>query len=251
MSGPSEFLPDDESQEELSLRGLSEAFAQALCRPRRAPDEEPAELDNQAEDFEPDGDDTSAQDEGPEVEDVTQLDACCPVSPRSILEAMLFVGSPSNQPLEALRAAGLMRGVEPEEIPELVNALNRDYAANRCPYHIVSEASGYRLALCDTFTTVRHKFYGRAREARLSQAAIDVLAIVAYKQPLTAEQINGFRGKPSNHLLAQLIRRRLLRLERPKNTPHKPLYRTTDRFLHLFGLESIDDLPESEDIQRR
>ena len=164
---------------------------------------------------------------------------------------MLFVGNRESRSLSAVRAAGLMRGVEPEEIAGLVGELNRRYAANGCPYHVASEGGGYRLTLRKAFHPLRNRFYGRVREARLSQAAIDVLAIVAYQQPLTSEKVGRLRGKPSSHLLAQLVRRGLLRIERRQAKRRTAQYFTTDRFLELFGLQSLDDLPQSEELDRQ
>jgi segregation and condensation protein B len=95
---------------------------------------------------------------------------------------------------------------------------------------------------------LRDRFYGRVRDARLSRAAVDVLAIVAYRQPVTARQIAELRGRPSGRLLAQLVRRRLLRVHRPAGPRAPAEYQTADRFLELFGLGSVDDLPQSEDL---
>ena len=103
------------------------------------------------------------------------------------------------------------------------------------------------MALRREFHSLRNRFYGRVREARLSQAAIDVLALVAYQQPMTAEQIHRLRGRPSRHVLAHLVRRGLLRIERPDPKRRTPHYFTTDRFLRLFNLQSLDDLPRSEE----
>ena len=147
-----------------------------------------------------------------------------------------------GEPLTPARAAELMRGVAPGEIAGLVDELNARYEADGRPYTIVSEGSGYRLRLRPEFAPLRNRFYGKMREVRLSQAAVDILAIVAYQQPLTAEQINKLRGKPSGHVLSQLVHRQLLRIERtgPRRTAQ---YYTTERFLRLFGLDSLDDLP--------
>jgi segregation and condensation protein B len=103
------------------------------------------------------------------------------------------------------------------------------------------------LTLRKSFASLRDQFYGRIREARLSQAAVDVLAIVAYRQPITAEQVRALRDKPSGRLLSQLVRRGLLRVERGEAPPHKLQYATAPRFLELFGLGSLEDLPQSED----
>jgi segregation and condensation protein B len=250
MSNLPEPPSDEPREEEISLRGLSEAFSQALGR--AAEDTLSAEGDVAGADASPAGDESvETLEHSPEIDDEVPADAACPVSPRSILEAMLFVDNRDNRPLDARQASELMRGVEPGEIPSLIAELNRDYLANDRPYRIVSEGSGYRLTLRRRYHPLRDKFYGRVREARLSQAAIDVLAIVAYEQPLSADEVNRLRGKPSNHVLAQLVRRQLLRIERPPAKTAKPLYHTTDRFLDLFGLERIEDLPQSEDLEQR
>lgn len=179
--------------------------------------------------------------------DAVESEAACEVSPRTILEAMLFVGHPENQPLTSEKVASLMRGVRAQEIDELVVELNRSYDEEGCPYRIESVGAGYQLVLRDEFHSLRDVFYGRVKAAKLSQAAVDVLAIVAYKQPLTREEVDALRGRPSGSLLAQLVRRQLLRVERPHDKPRTPRFCTTDRFLQLFSLESLRDLPSTPD----
>jgi segregation and condensation protein B len=177
-------------------------------------------------------------------------DDACAVTPKSILEAILFVGHPGNEPLASERIAALMRGVTAREIDELVTELNAQYAAEGCPYAIVSVDLGYQLALKPEFAPLRDAFYGRVREARLSQAAIDVLAIVAYQQPIAQDDIDRLRGKPSGTILSQLVRRDLLILNRPAEKKGKAVFRTTDRFLDLFDLDQLADLPRSQEIDR-
>jgi len=175
----------------------------------------------------------------------------CPLSPRSILEAMLFVGDPTGEPLTSQQVAGMMRGIRAAEIDELVRELNEQYTTLGCPYTIASVGPGYRLVLRNEFHRVRDKLHGRTRQARLSPAAIEVLAVVAYNEPLSSDDITRMRGKPSGHLLAQLVRRQLLRVERGEEKPRRPFYRTTERFLEFFGLASLEELPRSEEIERR
>ncbi len=234
--------PEQPSQEPVSLNELTEAFAQAMGVDPKLEDAPPVE---EAAVESPESDEPEVQSE-PVVEDDP-----CEISPLSILEAMLFVGDPSNKPLSPAGAAERMRGVEPEEIPRLVEELNRRYTADACPYRIEHLGSGYRFMLRETFQKVRSRFYGRVREARLSQAAVDTLAIVAYEQPLTTEQINRLRGRPCNHVLSQLVRRGLLRIERRHPKRRTASYFTTDRFLKLFGLEKLDDLPRTEDLEHK
>ena len=185
----------------------------------------------------------------PEIEEANQ-DAG-PVTPLGILEAMLFVGDRGNNALTAARAAELMRGVEPGEIAGLIRDLNRRYTQDECPYFVSDDGDGYRLLLRKPFYPLRDRFRGRIRQARLSQTAIDILAIVAYQQPLTSEQINAVRGKSSSHVLSQLVHRGLLRIERLPGKRPTSQYYTTDRFLKLFGLETLADLPQSEELDRQ
>ena len=170
-------------------------------------------------------------------------------NPRTILEAMLFVGHPHNELLTREQAASCMRGVEPEEVDELVIELNGEYERLGCPYVIAQQDVGYRLTLRPPWQPLRERFYGKLREARLSQAAVDVLSVIAYRQPISREEIDELRGRESGALLRQLIRRRLLRVEIPQEKGSSRIYWTTERFLHLFGLERLEDLPQSEEVE--
>ena len=179
--------------------------------------------------------------------------ATCDVTPRTILEAMLFVGDPKNEPITAERVAALMRGVRPAEIEELVTELNQHYAANSCPYTITSVGAGYRLELRPEFAPVHEKLLGHGRAVSPTPAALEVLSLVAYNEPQTTEEIVSLRGgRPSAAVLSQLVRRGLLRVEQAEvNGVRTRRYFTTPRFLKLFKLDSLDDLPRGEDLEKR
>jgi segregation and condensation protein B len=246
MQKPDDLAADadvSEEADEVSLERLSQAFAEAMGR--SAPSTTPASADEPGEAT------TEQTEEEPTVDSLPEGNAESAVSPLSVLEAMLFVGHPRNEPLTAERAARLMRGVEPEEVHELVQELNRRYEAGGCPYHVVSEGTGYLLVLRDEFHRLRNKFYGQVRAARLSQAAVEVLSLVAYNQPVTRDDIDRLRGIHSGPILTQLVRRRLLRIERTDAKPRKTLYYSTPRFLALLGLESLEDLPQALDLNKR
>jgi segregation and condensation protein B len=239
-----EHSPRDEG---LSLDELSQAYAQLLSRGSEPYDSPKTNADDESGE-------ASATDRSAPVEPAVELsedaDDGCELSPRTILEAMLFVGHPQNQPLTSREVAALMRGVRPAEIDELVRELNAAYDAEGCPYTIVSEGAGYRLTIRPQFAPLRDRFYGRTREAQLSQSAVDTLAIVAYNQPVTRDDVDRLRGRPSGGILAQLVRRELLRIERPEKRPKRPSYFTTERFLDVFGLDSLSDLPQSGEMER-
>jgi len=173
------------------------------------------------------------------------------MTPRSIVEAMLFVGHPEGESLTSQKMAELMRGVHAREVDELVRDLNEQYSRDACPYTIEGHGAGYRLALIPEFAIARERLANRVREARLSQAAIEVLALVAYNASITGEEISRLRGRASGAILAQLVRRQLLKVERPEENRRVARYSTTGRFLSLFGLESLADLPRSQEIEER
>ncbi|NQT14625.1 MAG: SMC-Scp complex subunit ScpB [Planctomycetes bacterium] len=254
MGDSPEQQPDAPQEQGVTLDGLSAAYAKSLGASANsdAPPVEPEDGSQPADEGGQAGPSLQPALEPPQPEpEASDEQDACPLSPQTILEAMLFVGNHQNEPLAAARAAELMRDVTADEIAPLVARLNQRYAANRCPYRVLSEGAGYRLTLDEPFHSIRNRFYGRVREARLSQAALDVLAIVAYQQPIVADEVNRLRGTPSGHLLSQLVRRQLLRIERPEEKRTPVAYHTTDRFLDLFGLESLEDLPQSEELDQR
>lgn len=178
-------------------------------------------------------------------------DACCVITPSTILEAMLFVGGRGGEPLTSQRVSSLMRGVRPAEIDDLVRDLNERYDADGRPYRIENVAEGYRLTLREAYSPVQDKLHGRNRQARLSPAAIEVLSLIAYNGPRTADELARLRGRPSGAVLSQLVRRQLLRIERDADDRRETRYVTTPRFLAALGIEKLDDLPRSQDVERR
>jgi segregation and condensation protein B len=170
------------------------------------------------------------------------------INSRTVVEAMLFVGRPDNAPLTSDEISGVMRGTSPADVDGLIRDLNDQYIVQGCPFTIASDGAGYRLVLRGELEPLRQRMSGRTGGARLSPAAIEVLALVAYNEPLTAAQISQMRGTPSGHVLRLLVRRKLLKLERGETGSRKGKYSTTRRFLEVFGIRSLEDLPSSEDL---
>lgn len=171
-----------------------------------------------------------------------------PPSPERIIEALLFVGGP---PLTAERASEAIRGLEPASFHQAVEGLNRAYRTQGRPYHVQAQEGGYVLTLRPRFRPVLERLYGGTREARLSPPAIDVLALVAYRQPASKAEVDSLRGADSGSLLRQLVRRGLVAVVQRGEPDQKEVrYGTTARFLHLFGLKSLDDLPQTQDLQK-
>jgi segregation and condensation protein B len=164
-----------------------------------------------------------------------------------ILEALLFVG---GAPLTAVRAGEIVRGLTAEDFQQALDALNRAYRAQGRPYRVRRQEPGYVLALRPRFAGVRERLQGAVREARLSQAAVDVLALVAYRQPATRAEVDSLRGADSAAVLRLLVRHGLVALQRGGADGRDVFYVTTPRFLELFHLRSLDDLPQTQDLQR-
>ncbi|MDG2013030.1 MAG: SMC-Scp complex subunit ScpB [Pirellulaceae bacterium] len=185
-----------------------------------------------------------------ETEPVVQDDdAHCELSPKSILEAILFVGSTDpDEPLTTRKIASWIRGVSPKEITQLAKELQQDYEQTGSAFRVLQDRNQLRLIIASDYEIVRESFYGEARKAKLSQQAIDVLAIVAYNQPIKKEDVNELRSRDCGSILNQLVKRKLLDWSPDQEKAKLKLYHTTDRFLDLFGLESIEDLPQSEEF---
>lgn len=169
------------------------------------------------------------------------------ISPRQILEALLFVG---GEPLTTRKLGNVLRGeFSAEFIESELDALNRLYVAEGRPYEIRLGEGGYRLTLREDFERFRRKVFGLGpKEIKLSQEAIEVLALIAYHQPATIADIDQL-GKPGcSAVVRQLVQRELVSVERNTERPQQAVYKTTPRFLSLFGIRSLAELPRLEQV---
>jgi segregation and condensation protein B len=187
----------------------------------------------------------------PQTETVVVPESPEPASPPAVsrlVEALLFVG---GVPLTLERAAAAIRGLTDSQFMQAIASLNQNYRRQGRPYFIQAEGQGFSLTLRPRFHSVVERLYGQTREARLSPPAIDVLALVAYRQPVTKQEIDSIRGVESGALIRQLVRRNLIAVvQRGEAGRRDVLYGTTPRFLELFQLRSLDDLPQTADLQR-
>jgi segregation and condensation protein B len=191
--------------------------------------------------------DGSSVAEGPAAPPESSAAAAPPPAVR-IIEALLFVGGP---PLTAIRACEIVRGLTEEQFGQAIDELIHAYRRQGRPYAIHPRGQGFVLALRPRYQRVVEKLHGGVREARLSTAAVDVLALVAYRQPATKAEIDSLRGAESGGLLRQLVRRGLIQVVyRGEASCKEVSYGTTARFLELFGLQSLDDLPRTRDLQQ-
>ncbi len=168
-----------------------------------------------------------------------------PPSPEQIIEAMLFVG---GHPLTADAVCSAVRGLTREGFTSAIDSLTRRYRQQRRPYAILPRDEGFVLAITPTYRGLRERLFGGPREARLNQPALDVLSVVAYRQPIGKAEVDAIRGTDSGSILRQLVRLGLVAVQhRAEAGIREVRYGTTPRFLKVFGLGSLDELPRLGD----
>ncbi|MFM7035130.1 MAG: SMC-Scp complex subunit ScpB [Planctomycetia bacterium] len=189
-------------------------------------------------------------DASPDLDDgfssATDDDVSCRVSPLSILEALLFVGLPGGRPISSKRVAGLMRGVRPQEVDELADELRRRYLANKCPYEVAAVDAGWVMRLRPEFRQFGSIIESRTRQVRLDGESLEVLAAVAWNQPVARDRLVELGCDAAPSTLRALVRRGLLELRRDDDGG-EPCYRTTPKFLEAFKVERVEDLPSPDE----
>lgn len=164
---------------------------------------------------------------------------------RSAIEAILLA---SHDPV-TLDALADATGAKRDEIVAQLDEIKRLLDSNIGGFTLEQAAGGWRLATRPEHEPLLKKYFGKRAEGRLSIAALETLAIVAYRQPVTAPEISDIRGVNSTAVLHTLLERRLVRIAGRKNVVGSPfLYRTTREFLLHFGLNDIRDLPRLEEF---
>jgi segregation and condensation protein B len=237
-SSPDEDDDDFDDEPEFSLTQLSEAYAEVIEAQtgKRPTVDVPAEADNAAE-----SDETESNQENDD-------NSGCQISPESIIESILFVGAPRDVKLNSRKIAAVLRDVSPKEVTKIVRELNAKYEKENTAYRIKSDGGVFDLVLAKDLLEFQQEYFGRNRQVRLTQAAIEVMAVVAYNQPITRDQVDKLRNKPSGSVLNQLIKRQLITVEPGTENPKVKYYSTTDRFLDFFQLDCVADLPQSHDV---
>ncbi len=165
---------------------------------------------------------------------------------RSLAEALILA---ATEPIPAPRIASVIPDCTPARARSLVEALNADYEEQGRGFEIREVAGGYQLRTRPEFAEfVRH--LAPARPLRLSQAALETLAVVAYRQPATRAEVEFVRGVDAGAVMRGLLERKLLRIAGHREVPGRPLlYATTRRFLEVFDLATLEDLPTLRDLE--
>jgi len=164
---------------------------------------------------------------------------------RQIVEALILA---APEPVSAAKLAGIVPGLKPGGVKALVAELGEAYAAEGRAFEIWEVAGGYQMRTRPEFSGYVRELH-QERPARVSRAALETLAVIAYKQPVTRAEIEHVRGVDVGAVVRSLLDRKLVKVAGHRDVPGRPmLYGTTRRFLELFGLERLDDLPTLREI---
>ncbi|KAA0138373.1 SMC-Scp complex subunit ScpB [Gimesia chilikensis] len=160
------------------------------------------------------------------------------------VEAVLFV---ADGALSTRKIAQLATLANAKEAKELIDQLNNALAASQSAFHIKRVATGYRMMTHPQFSFWLNKLHQRQAALKLSPPAMETLAIVVYRQPITRADIESVRGVQSAEMLKQLMDRGLVRIGGKDDSLGRPfLYETTRKFLEIFGLKNLEDLPMAD-----
>ena len=164
-----------------------------------------------------------------------------------IIEALLFA---SDAPVSASRLAGTLgKSFDGRAVRRMIAELNAFYAEHNRAFEILEIAGGFQILTRQEYRRWVAELHRHRRQDKLSQPAIETLAIIAYRQPALRATIDDIRGVQSGPLLRALLERRLIKIVGHQNVPgHPRLYGTSRLFLEQFGLKSLKDLPKVAEL---
>ena len=165
---------------------------------------------------------------------------------RRIIEALILA---SSEPIALARIAQIVPDCTPGVAKDRINELNTEYQEHDRSFEIWEVAGGYQIRTRAEFSGYLHQLRTE-RPLRLSQAALETLAIIAYRQPATRGELELVRGVDTGAVLKTLLERRLIKITGHREVPGRPLlYGTSKRFLSIFGLESLKKLPSMRELE--
>ena len=164
----------------------------------------------------------------------------------AIIESLLFS---SDEPLTAQKLRDIIEQANVKEVKTAILRLNQQYARTGSSLIIREVAGGYQIVTREEYASYINKLYKGRSAQRLTQRALETLAIIAYKQPITKQEIEAIRGVNVDGVLRTLLERKLITIEGRQKAPGNPLlYGTSKFFLQYFGLKSIESLPKLKEI---
>ena len=202
------------------------------AQPRQQEQSQPQESDADIEDLQPD-----------QPQEPDRIEA----NLETVLEAVLFA---SDEPLSAIRLAEIAEAGTIKQIRQAVKTLNDKYRQAGCVFRIEQIAGGYRMMTLPMFAPWLDKLLRVRSDSKLSPAALETLAIIAYKQPVIRADIETVRGVACGEIIRSLMYKALVKIVGRAEVLGRPmLYGTTKKFLDVFGLADLKDLPKVEELK--
>jgi segregation and condensation protein B len=163
---------------------------------------------------------------------------------KAVIESLLFV---SDKPLVIEQIKNVLDNLDAAQIRLIIQDLAAEYETNNRGIRIIEVAGGFRMITPPGLAPFLKKLHKQRRTERSSRPALETLAIIAYKQPVTKTEIESLRNVNVDGVITSLLDKDLIRVVGRKNAPGRPLvFGTTKAFLEYFGLKSLDDLPKIE-----
>jgi segregation and condensation protein B len=170
------------------------------------------------------------------------LDALKPV-----VESLIFA---SDIPIPAAQIKAIIEEAKDSEIRKAVDALNLEYSQTNRAFSIIQVAGGFQMVTRENYAPWIRKLFQKRITARLSQAALEALAVIAFRQPVSKPEIEAIRGVNSDGVIHTLLERKLITMAGRAEGPGRPLlYKTTQEFLRYFGVNDLSDLPKPRELE--
>lgn len=167
---------------------------------------------------------------------------------KSVVESLLFS---SEKPLTINRIKDIIgNNVSPAQVKQCIEELNEIYKTNRHSFAINEVAGGFQIRTIPEYHPYLVKLHESRNDGVISNAALETLSIIAYKQPIMRAEIDSIRGVDSSAIIRGLMDKKLVRIAGRGESLGRPiLYGTTNNFLEVLGLSSINDLPKIEEVK--
>jgi segregation and condensation protein B len=167
---------------------------------------------------------------------------------REVIESLIFI---SLEALSINKIKSVLQEFPDEEIELAIKDLIKSYSINERGIQIIQSAGGYLFSTKPEYDEWIKRLLKIEKKTKLSSAALETLSAIAYHQPITLAEISALRGVDATHTLKTLLRKKLIKIVGRKKSPGNPLiYRTSDKFLAYFGLNSLKELPSPEEISK-
>lgn len=166
---------------------------------------------------------------------------------KQVIEAIIFA---SDVPISVKQIKALVENVTSSQIEKVIQNLNLEYSQTKRAFLIAQIAGGYQMVSRDSFSPWIQKLFQGRRKSRLSQAALETLSVIVFKQPVSKSDISAIRGVNCDAVIRTLLERKLITISGRSDGPGRPLiYKSTNEFLRYFGVNDISDLPKPREME--